>query len=64
MIELSGDWNIREWYEWLESEGLEIGRDWRWAWCNQNWAIEFKDPRIETMITLKSHATDLWSSPL
>ena len=63
MIELRGDWNIREWYEWLESEGLEIGRDFCWAWTDHNWAIEFMDPRMETMIRLKSRNTDLWSMP-
>ena len=64
MVELRGDWNIREWYDWLESQGLEIGRDFRWAWRNDNWAIEFLDDRQEIMILLKSYGTELWSSPL
>lgn len=64
MIQLRGDWNIREWYDWLESQGLEIGRDFRWAWRNDNWAIEFQDDRQEIIFLLKSHGTELWSSPL
>jgi len=63
MIELRGDWNIREWYLWLENQGLEIGRDFRWAWRNDNWAIELLDDRQEIMILLKSHGTKLWNSP-
>jgi len=61
MIELRGDWNISEWYRWLEFQGLVIGEDFYWCWHNQNWAIEFRDPRMETMIRLKSKDTDLWS---
>jgi hypothetical protein len=64
MIELRGDWNISEWYDWLESQGLQIGRDFRWAWRNDNWAIEFLDDRQEIIFLLKSYGTELWSSPL
>ncbi len=64
MIQLRGDWNIREWYDWLESQGLVIGRDVRWAWKNDNWAIEFLDDRQEIIFLLKSYSTELWSSPL
>ena len=64
MVELRGDWNIREWYDWLARQGLEIGRDFRWAWRNDNWAIEFLDDRQEILILLKLHGTELWSSPL
>jgi len=63
MIELCGDWKIREWYDWLESQGLVIGQDFRWAWRNDNWAIEFLDHRQEILVLLKSHGTELWSSP-
>ena len=64
MIQLNGDWNIREWYDWLESQGLQIGKDFRWAWQDNNWAIEFMDDRQEIMFLLKSYGTELWSSPL
>jgi hypothetical protein len=63
MIQLQGDWKINEWFDWLESQDLKIGQDWRWAWSDCNWAIEFVDPRIETMIRLKTQDTDLWSTP-
>ena len=62
MIELRGDWNIREWYDWLGSQGLEIGKDFQWAWRNDNWAIEFLDDKQEIMVLLKSHGTTLWSN--
>lgn len=48
------DWNLRQWYDWLASMGLEVGRDYKWAWLDNNWAIEFHDQRVETMIRLKA----------
>jgi len=63
VIELHGDWNIKQWYDWLERQGLEIGRDFRWAWSNNNWAVEFSDDRQEIMILLKLCGTELWRSP-
>lgn len=48
------DWNLRQWYEWLQGMGLEVGRDYKWAWLDNNWAIEFHDQRVETMIRLKA----------
>jgi len=46
--------SIRAWYEFLEEEcDLRIGQDWRWAWRDNCWAVEFMDPRIETKVRLK-----------
>ena len=54
MMELGEEADINAWYHFLAEEcGLKIGRDWRWAWSNNAWAIEFWDPKVETMIRLK-----------
>jgi len=53
VIKLHGDWNIQKWYEWLESQGLEIGRDFRWAWKDNAWAVEFTNTQKETWVRLR-----------
>ena len=54
MIIMRQDWNLRSWYDWLEDQDLQIGRDWCWAWKDDCWAIEFRDPRNETAVRLKA----------
>jgi hypothetical protein len=59
MLILRNEWNMRQWYDWLREEmDLEIGRDYRWAWAENHWAIEFLDPRVETMVRLKVDIRD------
>ena len=54
MMVLGEGADIKDWYHFLtESCGLEIGRDWCWAWQDNCWAIEFQDPRDETRARLK-----------
>lgn len=54
MILMREDWNLRNWYDWLETEmDLKSGRDYRWAWVNNRWAIDFVDPKMETAVLLK-----------
>ena len=56
MILMRDDWNLRQWHDWLLQEmDLYIGRDWQWAWQNDRWAIEFRDPRNETAVRLKAN---------
>jgi hypothetical protein len=55
MLKLDSDWNLREWYDWLEEEmGLTIGRDYKWAWQDRCWGIVFNDPRVEIMVRLRA----------
>lgn len=54
MLPLEEFWNLREWHDWLREEmGLVIGQDYRWAWHNNRWAIEFVDSRQETVVRLR-----------
>jgi hypothetical protein len=47
-------YNLREWCDWLELElGLKLGKDFKWAWVNNKWAIWFSDPKVELLVTLK-----------
>jgi len=51
---LPGDWNLRQWHDWLLEEfGLKIGQDYQWAWHQNHWAIEFRDDRQEILVQLK-----------
>lgn len=55
MLILSTDWNLRQWYDWLEEEmDLQIGKDYSWAWQDNCWAIDFHDPQVEIIVRLKS----------
>lgn len=55
MIILRNDWNLRQWHDWLEEEmDLHVGQDYRWAWQDNHWAIEFLDDRTETAVRLKA----------
>lgn len=59
MILMREDWNLRQWCDWLEEEmDLHIGRDYRWCWRDNRWAIEFMDPRVETAVLLKAQIRD------
>jgi len=59
MLLLRRDWNFRQWHDWLlEEMDLQIGRDYRWAWKDGNWAIEFTDPKTEMMVRLKADYND------
>ena len=40
-------WKLLEISNWLSSIGFETGQDYCWAWYNDSWAIEFKDPKKE-----------------
>lgn len=54
MISLEENASIKLWYDFLVEEcGLDIGRDWHWAWYNNRWAVEFTDPKYETKVRLK-----------
>ena len=47
---------LTEWYQWLEDNGLELGRDYHWA-VERNtgrWAIRLCDRRQEIIILLQS----------
>jgi hypothetical protein len=46
-------WRLLEISNWLSSIGLEIGRDYCWAWYSDSWAIEFKDTQQELVAMLK-----------
>ena len=46
-------WKLLEISNWLSSIGLEIGRDYCWAWYSNSWAIEFKDTQQELVAMLK-----------
>ena len=53
-MDLGENSSIRAWHEFLTEEcGYQLGRDWRWAWHNNCWAVEFDDPRIETAVRLR-----------
>jgi len=55
MLTFDTDWNLSQWHNWLESEmGLCVGRDYKWAWADNTWAIEFHDPQMELMVKLKA----------
>lgn len=47
--------SLKEWYDQLTAQGLEIGRDYRWAWKNDNMAIEIFDPQVALITKLKMH---------
>ena len=46
-------WRLLEISNWLSSIGFETGQDYCWAWYNNSWAIEFKDPKKELVAMLK-----------
>lgn len=46
-------WRLLEISNWLSSIGFKIGRDYRWAWYSNSWAIEFKDTKQELIAMLK-----------
>lgn len=46
--------DIRWWHEFLVEEcQLRLGDDWVWAWHENAWAVEFRDPRSETYVHLR-----------
>lgn len=54
MLSLPENASIKLWYDFLVEEcGLDIGRDWHWAWHDNRWAVEFSDLRNETAVRLK-----------
>ena len=46
-------WRLLEISNWLSSIGFKVGRDYRWAWYSNSWAIEFKDTKQELIAMLK-----------
>jgi hypothetical protein len=55
MMDLGETSSIRAWYDFLTEEcGLKIGQDWKWAWRNNRWHVEFMDDRIESLVRLKA----------
>jgi hypothetical protein len=48
--------SLTEWYQWLEDNGLELGRDYHWAVERKTgrWAIRLRDGRQEIFILLQS----------
>lgn len=56
MILMREDWNLKQWHDFLDEEmDLQIGKDWHWAWQDNNWAIEFSNPVVETAVRLKAN---------
>ena len=54
MMGLGENADIKLWRQFLTEEcGLALGRDWRWGWKDNAWAVEFADPRMETQVRLK-----------
>jgi hypothetical protein len=49
------DLSLKQWYDWLTDQGLELGRDYCWSWYNDNMAIELTDPGLAVMTQLKMH---------
>jgi hypothetical protein len=47
---------LTEWYDWLDHNGFELGRDYHWSHDPESgmWAVRFRDSRQELMIMLKS----------
>ena len=54
MMDLGENGSIRAWHDFLVEEcGLKIGQDWKWAWGNNRWHVEFMDERNEALVRLK-----------
>ena len=46
--------DIKWWYHFLTEEcQLRLGTDWTWGWQDNAWAVEFRDPRSETLVRLR-----------
>lgn len=61
MLKLSGDWRIKDWCDWFESLGYEVGRDYEWAWSleHEALAVKFHDTRLEMFVLLQFNKTML-----
>ena len=46
-------WRLLEISNWLSDIGYEPGIDYRWAWYNNSWAVEFKHPQAEIIALLR-----------
>lgn len=48
--------SLLEWYQWLEDNELELGKDYHWAVerTTGRWAIRLRDDRQEMLILLQS----------
>ena len=56
MMDLGETGSIKLWHDFLTQDcGLELGKDWRWAWQHNRWHIEFVNPSHETAVRLKMH---------
>lgn len=54
MLALGDTADIKWWFQFLSEEcDLKIGQDWSWAWHDNAWAVEFLDPRAETLVRLR-----------
>ena len=54
MMGLGENADIKLWHQFLTEEcDLVLGRDWRWGWKDNAWAVQFTDPRMETHVLLK-----------
>lgn len=59
MLMLPHQWNLRQWHDWLLAEmDLRVGQDYRWAWRDNQWAIEFFEAKTETAVRLKADIRD------
>jgi hypothetical protein len=54
MMALGDTADIKWWHHFLTEEcGLRLGQDWTWGWQHNSWAVEFQDPRSETLVRLR-----------
>lgn len=55
IIKLDSNWNLLSWSQWLDSVGVEIGRDYHWHWVKDDpgWAIEFVNPAAALLVSLR-----------
>jgi len=54
MMVLGEQADIKWWFRFLTEEcDLMIGQDWHWAWQDNCWAIDLRDPAQETWLRLK-----------
>jgi hypothetical protein len=54
MMSLGESADIKWWFHFLTEEcHLRLGTDWSWGWQHDAWAVEFRDPKHETLVRLK-----------
>lgn len=62
VIRLRDHWSLLSWSQWLDSVGVEIGRDYHWYWIKDDpcwWGIEFVNPAVALSVMLQLPETNL-----